>query len=78
MKKTLFTLAVLSFLALPSSSWQIYNRNIDLLKVFKTNNIADGICYEGKAEDYNGQCVFPFAPTTEYYYKYMQGENYQR
>jgi len=72
MKK--ISVLVFVFFLLASSSWQIWDINSQNLKVFYGDNPESEICFDGRPEDYNGRCVKPAAPTSQYLIKRNVGE----
>ncbi|MFA4833604.1 MAG: hypothetical protein WC619_02010 [Patescibacteria group bacterium] len=67
MRKILFSLALAVLVG--STSWQMYFVGTNRLIVHTTPDPASAVCYDGPAEDYNGYCVSPAAPTTQYLWK---------
>jgi len=50
----------------PKTSWQVYYGQTQRLVVYNGQSTLTEVCYDGLAEDYNGFCVSPKAPTPHY------------
>lgn len=62
---------IISLLILLPASWQTWNGlNNDLIVHYGNEDSA--ICYRGTAENYDGHCVSPSAPTSQYEEKQRQ------
>jgi len=64
MKKYLLTLVLFAGVGM---SWQVWDGS--KLIVRSTEDPNSVVCYEGKAEDYNGKCTSPEAPSAAYILK---------
>jgi hypothetical protein len=61
-------LSIAFALVLFASSWQSYFSSGTLI-VHETEDQNSAVCYIGSAEDYDGHCVSPAAPTFQYIQK---------
>lgn len=50
----------------PTSTWQTFNSETNTLTVYKGDNEASGIHFQGRPEDYDGSATEPASPTSEY------------
>ncbi len=72
MKKSFATLAI--FAVLGVSSYQIWFGATNHLIVYEISDPNSAICYQGKAEYYDGTCVDPKAPASQYLERIRQEE----
>jgi len=52
--------------AAQTTSWQTYFIDTNTLIVHETDNKYSPVCFIGAAEEYDGYCVYPKAPSTAY------------
>ena len=48
------------------TSWQTYFVDTNTLVVHETDDRYSPVCFIGAAEEYNGYCVYPKAPSSAY------------
>jgi hypothetical protein len=70
MKKTIIAL---SLVVLLPASWQVWKGWKNELTVYYGGEDS-AICYIGTAEDYDGHCVSPEAPTSQYLLKIQESK----